>query len=115
MAKVKAIVPETVFPNGFAVLNADDDLVYDMRKGLSCKIALFSMDENNPRIKKHCNDGGMACIYENGFVTLMKGNWKIRVLHVKDIPLTYDGKAMHNIAPEAATISNKQALFVIAL
>ncbi|CAN5714550.1 cyanophycin synthetase [soil metagenome] len=98
MAKVKAIIPETVFPHGFAVLNADDDLVYDMRKGLSCKVALFSMDENNPRIKAHCNEGGMACIYENGFVTLLKGNWKIRVLHVKDIPITFDGRALHNIA-----------------
>ncbi|MES2645333.1 MAG: cyanophycin synthetase [Bacteroidota bacterium] len=98
MAKVKAIVPETVIPSGFAVLNADDDLVYNMREGLTCNIALFSMDENNPRIKKHCNNGGMACVYENSYVTLMKGNWKIRVLPVKDIPVTYEGKALHNIA-----------------
>ncbi len=28
---------------------------------------------------------------------IMKGTWKIRVLHVKDIPLTYEGKAIHNI------------------
>jgi cyanophycin synthetase len=98
MAKVKAIVPETVFPQGFAVLNADDDLVFDMRKGLNCKIALFSMDETNPRLKEHCNDGGMGCVFENGFVTLLKGNWKIRVMHVKDIPITYEGRAMHNIA-----------------
>ncbi|HAO03407.1 MAG TPA: cyanophycin synthetase, partial [Chitinophagaceae bacterium] len=46
MAKVKAVVPETVFPHGYAVLNADDDLVYEMRKSLNCNIALFSMDEN---------------------------------------------------------------------
>jgi cyanophycin synthetase len=98
MAKVKAIVPETVIPSGFAVLNADDDLVYNMREGLKCNIALFSMDENNRRIKRHCNNGGMACVYENGYVTLMKGNWKIRVLPVKDIPITYEGKALHNIA-----------------
>jgi cyanophycin synthetase len=31
MAKVKAVVPETVFPHGYAVLNADDDLVYKMK------------------------------------------------------------------------------------
>ena len=34
MAKVKAVVPETVFPHGYAVLNADDDLVYAMKEGL---------------------------------------------------------------------------------
>jgi cyanophycin synthetase len=98
MAKVKSIVPETVFPKGFAVLNAEDDLVFAMRENLQCNVALFSMDENNPRIKKHCNDGGMACVYENGYVSILKGNWKIRVMHVKDIPVTYEGKAIHNIA-----------------
>lgn len=98
MAKVKAVVPETAFNHGFAILNAEDDLVYAMREGLKCNIALFSMDENNPRIKKHCAEGGLATVYENGFVTIMKGNWKIRVMAAKDIPLTYEGKAMHNIA-----------------
>ncbi len=98
MAKVKAVVPETVFNHGFAILNAEDDLVYAMREGLKCNIALFSMDENNSRIKKHCAGGGLATVYENGYVTIMKGNWKIRVMAAKDIPLTYEGKAWHNIA-----------------
>lgn len=98
MAKVKSVVPETVFPHGYAILNAEDDLVYAMKEGLTCNIALFSMDENNPRIKEHCAAGGLATVYENGFVTIMKGNWKIRVMAAKDIPLTYEGKAVHNIA-----------------
>ena len=97
MAKVKAVVAETVFPHGYAVLNADDDLVYKMKDNLKCNIALFSMDENNPRIKEHSGNNGLACVFENGYVTIMKGNWKIRVLPVKDIPLTYEGKATHNI------------------
>ena len=97
MAKVKAVVPETVFPHGYAVLNADDDLVYAMKKDLKCNIALFSMDENNPRIKDHSAGNGLACVYENGYVTIMKGNWKIRVLPARDIPLTYEAKAVHNI------------------
>lgn len=97
MAKVKEVVPETVFPHGYAVLNADDDLVYKMKNDLKCNIALFSMDENNPRIKEHAANHGLACVYENGYVTIMKGNWKIRVLDAKKIPLTYEAKAMHNI------------------
>ena len=97
MAKVKAVVPETVFPHGYAVLNADDDLVYAMKNSLKCNIALFSMDENNPRIKEHAADNGLASVYENGYITIMKGNWKIRVLPARDVPLTYEAKAMHNI------------------
>lgn len=98
MAQVKAVVPETVFPHGYAILNADDDLVYQMKKTLKCNVALFSMDEKNPRIQNHCQAGGLATVYENWYVSILKGTWKIRVLAVKDIPLTYGGKAQHNIA-----------------
>jgi cyanophycin synthetase len=97
MARVKSVVAETVYKHGFAILNADDDLVYDMRKNLSCNIALFSMDEFNPRIVEHCKAGGHAAVYENGFVTIMKGTWKIRVQKVSEIPITYGGKALHNV------------------
>ncbi len=97
MARVKSVVPETVFPHGYAILNAEDDLVYNMHKSLECNVAYFSMDEHNPRIQKHCKNGGYAAVYENGYVTILKGMWKVRVLHVRDIPITYEGKALHNI------------------
>jgi len=97
MARVKGVVPETVTRNGYAILNAEDDLVYEMREGLECNIALFSMDENNERIRRHCNRGGIAAVFENEYVTIMKGNWKIRVERVADIPITFGGKAVHNI------------------
>ena len=97
MAKVKSIIPETVYRHGYAILNADDDLVYAMRKNVECKVALFSMDENSKRVKQHCNKGGIAAIFENGYVTIMKGGWKTRIEKVSDIPLTYGGKAVHNI------------------
>ena len=98
MAKVKSVVPETVIRRGYTILNADDDLVYEMRKGLKCNIALFSMDENNPRIKEHSKDGGLSAVFENGNITILKGTWKIRVMNVKDIPVTFEGKALHNVA-----------------
>lgn len=97
MAKVKAVVPETTFKHGYAILNADDDLVYAMKDGLSCNVGLFSMDEKNPRIIEHTKEGGYASVFENGYITIMKGTWKIRVLKVTDIPVTYGGKAVHNI------------------
>ena len=97
MAKVKAVVPETVFKHGYAILNAEDDLVFAMKKGLHCNIALFSMDENNPRIVEHCKAGGYAAVFENGYITIMKGPWKIRVIKVAEVPITYGGKALHNV------------------
>jgi cyanophycin synthetase len=98
LARVKAVVPNTVLPQGYAILNADDELVYKMAEELRCKIAYFSLDENNPRIKKHCATGGLACVYENGYVTVLKGAWKIRIEKVSNIPITFNGKAEFNIA-----------------
>ena len=102
MARVKGVVAESVLPGGYAILNADDDLVYEMRKTVSSNVALFSLDEHNPRIIKHCEKGGIAAIVENGFVTICKGTWKIRVHKVVNIPLTFSGKAIfmiQNIMP----------------
>ncbi len=102
MARVKAVIPESVLPQGYAILNADDELVYDMHKGLECNIAYFSLDENNPHILEHTKKGGLACIVENGYVTICKGLWKIRVDKVVNIPLTFSGKAIfmiQNILP----------------
>jgi cyanophycin synthetase len=97
MARVKSVVPRSVKKTGYAILNADDDLVYAMKEEMECNIALFSLDEKNPRIIKHCNEGGLAAVVENGFVTICKGNWKIRVDKVINIPLTFSGKAVFNI------------------
>jgi cyanophycin synthetase len=93
LAKVKGVVPETVLPDGYAILNADDDLVYDMRRGINCNLALFSMDENNPRIQALQRIGGITAVYENGYVSICKGSWKMRIMKAENIPLTYGGKA----------------------
>ncbi len=97
LARVKAVVPESVLPSGYSILNADNKWAAQMAKGLACKVAYFSMDENNPIIKEHINAGGLAAIYENGYVTISKGTWKIRVEKAINIPLTFGGKASFNI------------------
>lgn len=104
LARVKAVVAESVLPEGYAILNADDDLVYDMRKNLQCNVAYFSMDENNPRIVEHCRKGGLAAIYENGYITISKGEWKMRVEKAVNIPLTFRGRAKFNIANVLPTV-----------
>lgn len=98
VARVKSTVVKSVKKDGWAVLNAEDEYCVKVAAELDCKIAYFSLDENNPVIKKHCKAGGIAAIYENGFVTIKKGDWKIRVEKVTTIPLTLGGKAQFMIA-----------------
>ncbi|WP_299364965.1 cyanophycin synthetase [Winogradskyella sp.] len=104
LAKVKGVIPETVLPDGYAILNADDDLVYDMRRSVDCNVALFSMDENNPRIKALQRLHGITAVYENGYVTICRGEWKMRIMKAENIPLTYGGKAKFMIQNVLAAI-----------
>ncbi len=104
LARVKGVIPETVLPHGHAILNADDDLVYDMRRSIDCNLALFSMDENNPRVLALQRKGGITAVYENGYVTLCRGAWKMRIMKAEDIPLTYGGKAKFMIQNVLAAV-----------
>ncbi len=107
MARVKGVVAESVKRDGYAVLNADNEYCVKIGNNLSCNIAFFSLDENNPVIKEHCKKGGIAAIYENGYITIKKGDWKFRVEKVTTIPLTFGGRVsfmIYNVL--AATLAS---------
>lgn len=106
LAKVKGVIPETVQKDGYAILNADDDLVYEMRKSVNCNVAIFSMDENNLRIKAMQKVGGISAVYENGYITICRGEWKLRVIKAVNVPLTFGGRAtfmIQNVLPAVIT------------
>ena len=104
LAKVKGVIPETVHKDGYSVLNADDDRVYAMRDNVESKVALFSMDEENPRILRHSRNDGVSAIYENGYITIIKGEWKMRVSKAVNVPLTKGGKASFMIQNVLAAV-----------
>jgi cyanophycin synthetase len=102
LAKVKSVVARSTTENGYAILNADDDLVYEMRHDVDGKIALFSMDANNPRIQRHCDNDGLAAYVDNGYLVVCKGKWKTRIERIVNIPLSLNGRAecmVKNIMP----------------
>ncbi len=92
MARVKGVVARAVKRDGYAVLNADNKYCVSVSKTVDCNIAYFSIDEKNPIIIEHCKKGGIAAIYENGFITIQKGEWKFRVEKASHIPLTFGGR-----------------------
>ncbi len=98
LAEVKAMVALAVKPDGYAVLNADDDLVYAIHEKLSCKLAYFSHDPHNQRIAAHRARGGIAIVPENGCLTILHGADKIPVETLSNIPITFNGKADFNIS-----------------
>ena len=92
MARVKAIVPESVKPDGYAVLNADNPHTYAMRQNLSCHIALFSLNPTDERVVAHYRAGDLAAVYEDEYITIRRGEKRTQVEHIKNIPLAFDGK-----------------------
>jgi cyanophycin synthetase len=111
LARVKAVVAQSTFDSGTAILNADDDLVYQMKNNLECNIALFSMHANNERIKKHCIEGGLAAFIEDNYFIISKGESKTKIAAVNQVPLTFSGTCefmIKNVLPAllAASISN---------
>ncbi|WP_419870668.1 cyanophycin synthetase [Chryseobacterium sp. CT-SW4] len=93
LTRVKRVVLDSVKKNGWSVMNADDEYSMRIVNDLDSNIAIFSMDENNPYIKKFAKEGKVTCVYEEGFVTIKKGDWKIRIGKAKDFPITMEGKA----------------------
>ncbi|SDM05535.1 cyanophycin synthetase [Daejeonella rubra] len=91
LARVKQVVVNSVKNDGWAILNADNKHCVKIGKDVHCNVAYFTMDEKNPVVKEHCRKGGIAAVYENGFVTIKKGDWKIRIEKVTHIPITFNG------------------------
>ncbi|MBW4536142.1 MAG: cyanophycin synthetase [Pleurocapsa minor HA4230-MV1] len=103
MAKVKAVVAETVKADGYAILNADDPLVAAMADKLNCNVAYFSMNPDNPIIIEHSRRNGLAAVYEHGYLAILEGKWTLRIEKAINIPMTMGGKAPFMIANALAS------------
>ena len=114
MANVKAVVAKSVKRDGYVVLNADNEHCVSIAKMVECHVAYFSLNEHNPIVQQHCKKGGVAAIYENGYITIKKGDWKFRVEKVTNIPLTFGGRVTFMIANVlAATLATYTYGFTI--
>ena len=50
--------------------------------------------------------GGISAVYENGYITICRGEWKLRIVKAVNVPLTYGGRAtfmIQNILPAVIT------------
>ena len=98
MAKLKSVVVEAASPKGYAVLNADDPLVAAMAARVKGQVAYFSMNPENELVKNHTQGGGLAAVYENGYLSILKGDWTLRIEQAVHLPVTMAGRAPFMIA-----------------
>ncbi|OUC15878.1 MAG: cyanophycin synthetase [Alkalinema sp. CACIAM 70d] len=98
LAKLKAVVAEAAHPDGYAVLNADDPWVSAMADRVTSKVAYFSMNPDNELLRSHLQNGGIAAVYEDGYLSILQQDWIYRIEKADRIPLTMGGRAPFMIA-----------------
>ncbi|MBW4550879.1 MAG: cyanophycin synthetase [Aphanocapsa sp. GSE-SYN-MK-11-07L] len=98
LADLKAVVAESARPDGYVILNADDPMVVSMTEQVKAQVAYFSMEADNPIVQDHIERGGLAAVYENGYLSILKGDWTLRIEQAINVPITLGGRANFMIA-----------------
>jgi len=102
---VKSLVVEAVKPDGYAVLNADDPAIEYIIPRIDCNLFLFSRYRNNRWIDHHIGQGGMAVVVEDDLVSFYQNSSRATVMPVREISITYEGKATGNVENSLAAIA----------
>jgi cyanophycin synthetase len=97
LAEVKRVVVEAVPRNGWAVLNADDPLVLDMRRHCSGNVILFSMRDQHEFVERWVRRGHKAVVLEQTprgeMMVIREGRRTMPIAWVHTLPSTFDGRA----------------------
>ncbi|MDF2091947.1 cyanophycin synthetase [Knoellia sp. 3-2P3] len=106
LADVKAVVVEAVPRDGFAVLNADDELVRKMRRRCSGGVVWFSLQPPGSRVREfvddYCRRGGRAVVLEptdkGDMIVIKHGRRSMQLAWTHLLPSTFGGTAKFNVA-----------------
>lgn len=95
---IKWVVSRAVEQAGFLILNADDALLVDKSREFNGKIIWFSLNAGNWVVTSHVANDGLAFVYSKGNLVRLKGEHQEIICAARDIPLTLNAAAAHNIA-----------------
>ncbi|MDQ3046258.1 MAG: Mur ligase family protein [Bacteroidota bacterium] len=73
-------------PEGFVILNADDESVEALSNKVSSNIAYYSSKVENSKLEENNRNGGYGACIEKGYIVLNKGEWKTRVEKISKLP-----------------------------
>jgi cyanophycin synthetase len=101
LAAVKRVILEAVPRAGHAVLNADDELVVEMRRHCSGSVILFSMRDDNDLVERWVRRGRKAVIVQAGplgeLMVIREGRRTMPIAYVHMLPSTFEGRARMNV------------------
>ena len=98
LMNIKWIVSRAVRDSGTLILNADDAHLVARARDYPGALAWFSLQLSNPAVRSHVDSGGTAYVLQDGDLVRLEGSASERICAAKDIPITLQGAARHNIA-----------------
>lgn len=93
LAWAKGVITRITRPDGYAVLNAADQLIMNTTRDIRAQRFLVSRDPETPELVAHGAEGGLAMTIVDGALTLIETGIPTRVLSLADIPITSGGAA----------------------
>jgi cyanophycin synthetase len=125
LAEAKLVVTRVIGPQGRVVLNADDPQLAErgsrpgaFRAPLApaapmapmAPVIWFTLDEANPLVRSHLENGGEAWLIQDGGLVHARGPHRAPLLPVADIPLALGGAARYNVANALAAAALAAAI-----
>jgi cyanophycin synthetase len=94
---VKSLVAEAVYPSGTVVLNADEPYIHDVSARVWSEIIYVSTGNESIIVRRHLGKGGRAVFARKGIILAAQGNRAAVVGRLRDFPVTFGGKAAHQV------------------
>lgn len=107
---IKWIVTRTLGAQSIAVLNADDALLVEKSGELDVPICWFALAHDNSVLAAHTARGGLAVSAIDEYFMRFDGSEWHTLCAIRDVPLTLDGAARHNVANALGAIGLVHAL-----
>jgi cyanophycin synthetase len=102
LARVKAVVPQSVFRDGKSILNADNEYTVDMARTARGEIIFFSMNDDSPALREHLRQRGRAVVLRptrhGEMITIIEHRRETSLILASEIPATFGGRLRVNIA-----------------
>ena len=109
LAAVKRVIVEAVPRDGYAVLNADDELVLAMRRHCPGNVILFTMNQDHELIERWVRRGRKAVVLvrdpKGEQIVLRDGRRSMPVGYTHQFPATFDGRARMNVQNLLAAVA----------
>jgi cyanophycin synthetase len=111
LAETKGAIVRITRRGGWAVLNADDERVWQMRRETRASWYAFSLDPASPALDEALRRGGRAATVEEGRLTLRGAGRRMATLaHVSELPVTFGGLSRYNVANALAAAAACDAI-----